>query len=165
MFGIVPAEVFAPMVFCKQCKQKVEVCPHFVDSIAAEKVQVVDERIDWLAYREEDRILEIAYKNGQVWQLSPVPPAIYGEIRDTTLWSFVKFIAQRYKAAPVKTGLQAIKVPESEKCRDCGADMTEMQRVPNAEKICMKVRWSCSSGCRRQIWREYALRYSGQWRD
>ena len=72
-------------VFGKQCNQKVEMCPHFVDSIAAPKLKVVDEKIDWLAYREEDRILEIAYKNGQVWQLSPVPPAIYGEIKDTTL--------------------------------------------------------------------------------
>lgn len=150
-------------VYCKECQQKVDVCSHFVDSIQAPKVRVVDERIDWLAYREEDRIMEIAYKNGQVWQLSPVPPAIYGEIRDTTLWSFVKFIAQRYKAAPVKTGLQAIKVPETEKCRDCGAQMTLGERVPNPGKISVRVLWKCSSGCRRQIWREYRLRYSGQW--
>jgi hypothetical protein len=152
------------MVFCKRCNQKVEVCPHFVDSIEAEKVRVLDEKIDWLAYREEDRIMEIAYKNGQVWQLSPVPPAIYCEIRDTTLWSFVKFIAQRYNASPVKTGLQAIKIPASEKCRECGAFMTGLQRVPNTRDVRVKVLWKCT-GCQREIWKEYALRYSGEWRD
>jgi len=69
------------MVFCKECKQKVEECPHFVDPIRAPRIKVLDEKIDSLAYSEPERILEITYKNGQVWQLFPVPPSMYGEIR------------------------------------------------------------------------------------
>jgi hypothetical protein len=57
----------------------------------------------------------------------------YGELRDTTLTSFVKFIAQGYNAAPVKTEFQAIEIPQSEKCKDFGASMTNMQRVSNAK--------------------------------
>ena len=44
------------------------------------------------------------------------------EIRDTTLWSFIKFIAQRYMAAPVRTGLRAVKVPVSEILRTKNAN-------------------------------------------
>src|SRR5437016_134753 len=111
------------MVFCKGCKRKVEECPHFVDPILFPRTPVYDPKIEALAYSEPDRILEITYKSGQVWQLFGVPPSIYGELRDTTLTSFVKFIAQRYKAAPVKTGLKAIKVPETERCSKCDATM------------------------------------------
>jgi hypothetical protein len=107
-------EVFAPMVFCKECRQKVEDCPHFVYPITSQKVSVFDPKIETLAYEQEQRILEIAFKGGQVWQLLGVPPAIYQELRESTISSFLKFIAQRYKAAPVKTGVRAIKVPESE---------------------------------------------------
>jgi hypothetical protein len=47
-------------------------------------------------------------------------PTVYiGELRDTTLTSFVKFIAQRYKAERVKTDMKAIKVPDYEKCSKC----------------------------------------------
>jgi len=91
-----------------------------VDPIPVPSIPVFDPKIEALAYSESDRILEITYKSGQVWQLFGVPPSIYGELRDTTLTSFVKFIAQRYKAAPVKTGLKTIKVPASEKCPKCG---------------------------------------------
>src|SRR5580693_5836556 len=104
------------MVFCKECKSKVELCPHFVDPIQAPRVDVYDAKIESLAYAEEQRILEIAFKTGQVWQLFGVPPAIYAELKDTTLYSFLQFIARRYKSAPVKTGLNAIKVPESITC-------------------------------------------------
>jgi len=45
------------------------------------------------------------------------PTAIYTELRDTSMSSFLKFIAQRYKYAPVKTGLNAAQVPESESCQ------------------------------------------------
>ena len=57
------------------------------------------------------------------WKLAAeVPPLlrpIYSEPRETTLDSFVKFIARRYKGAPVKTGLKGIKVPDFEKCSKC----------------------------------------------
>ena len=43
-----------------------------------------DAKIEALAYSEQNRILEIVYKNGQVWQLFGVPPSIYEELRDTT---------------------------------------------------------------------------------
>ena len=72
------------MVFCKQCKRKVEECPHFVDPIPVPGIQVFDSKIDALAYSEVSQILEITYKNGQVWQLLGVPPYIYSELRRGT---------------------------------------------------------------------------------
>src|SRR4051794_15101868 len=50
----------APMVFCKECRQKVEECPHFVAPLAGERLRVIDEKIETLAYSDRDRILEIA---------------------------------------------------------------------------------------------------------
>jgi hypothetical protein len=64
------------MVFCKECKQKVEECPHFVDPIRAPKLAVHVEKIEFLAYSEEQRVLGITYKTGQVWQLFSVPPVL-----------------------------------------------------------------------------------------
>ena len=154
MFGIFQPEVFASMVFCKECKKKVEECPHFVEPIQAPSIQVFDPKIDTLAYSEESRILEITYKSGQVWQLFGVPPSIYGELRDTTLTSFVKFIAQRYKAAPVKTGLKAIKVPDFERCSKCNAEMKVRHRINNQFDIMIRILWECSS-CDRAEWRQY----------
>jgi hypothetical protein len=154
MFGITPAEVFAPMVFCKECKSKVEECPHFVDPIRAPRIRVFDEKIESLAYSEAERILEITYRNGQVWQLSQVPPGMTQDIRDTTVWSFIKFIAQRYKAAPVRTGLRAVKVPDAEKCVRCGKNMTVRHRVDNPDDVRIRVLWECS-GCQHSEWRKY----------
>jgi hypothetical protein len=154
MLGIFPPEVFVPMVFCKECKQKVEECPHFVDPIQAPSIQVFDPNIDTLAYSESDRILEITYRNGQVWQLFGVPPSIYGELRDTTLTSFVKFIASRYNAAPVKTGLRAIKVPAFENCSKCGAGMKVRHRINNQFDIIVRILWECSN-CNHTEWRRY----------
>ena len=142
------------MVFCKECKQKVEECQHFVDPIQAPKLAVHDEKIEFLAYSEEQRVLEITYKTGQVWQLFSVPASIYSEIRDTSLWSFVKFIAQRYKAAPVKTGLKAIKVPTSEKCLECKADMKVRHRIDNQFDVKVRIFWECQV-CSRTVWKEY----------
>ena len=104
------------MVFCKECQQKVEDCPHFVYPIVALRVSVFDPKIETLAYEERTQTLEIAFKTGQVWQLFAVPPPIYLELRDTSISSFLRFIAHRYKSAPVKTGLSAIRVPETEPC-------------------------------------------------
>src|SRR5437879_3557075 len=103
MSGIHFSRGFALMVFCKECQQKVEDCPHFVYPIKAPRVSVFDPKIETLGYDEQQRILEIVFKSGQVWQLFGVPPNIYAELRDTSISSFLKFIAQRHKSAPVKT--------------------------------------------------------------
>jgi hypothetical protein len=145
------------MVFCKECKKKVEECPHFVDPIQAPSIQVVDSKIEALAYSELDRILEITYKTGQVWQLFGVSTSIYKELRDTTLDSFVKFIAQRYKAAPVKTGLNAIKVPDFEKCPKCDSNMKVRHRINNAFDVMIRILWECTA-CDRAEWRQYKSR-------
>lgn len=142
------------MVFCKQCKSEVELCPHFVDPIEAAKVEVFDAKIETLAYSAPERTLEIAFKSGQVWQLFGVPPAIYGELRDTTISSFLKFIARRYKSAPVKTGLHAIKVPESETCWKCKTVMTVRHRIDSRFDINIRVLWECA-GCNHTEWRQY----------
>ena len=107
-----------------------------------------------MAYSEESRILEVTYKSGQVWQLFGVPPYIYGELRETTLDSFVKFIAQRYKAAPVKTGLKAIKVPDFEKYSKCNSNMKVRHRINNQFDIMIRILWECSS-CSRTEWKHY----------
>lgn len=125
-----------------------------MDPIQALSIQVVDSKIERLAYSELDRILEITYKTGQVWQLFGVPPSIYGELRDTTLDSFVKFIAQRYKAAPVKTGLKAIKVPDFEKCSKCDASMKVRHRINSQFDIMIRILWECSA-CNHTEWRQY----------
>src|SRR5262245_30380988 len=44
-FGIHLTGVFASMVFCKECQQKVEECPHFVAPIKAKRVEVFDEKV------------------------------------------------------------------------------------------------------------------------
>ena len=59
-----------------------------------------------------------------------VPPSIYAELRDTSISSFLRFIAARYKSAPVKTGLNAIKVPESEPC----AKLQQCPGTPRASR-------------------------------
>ena len=76
MFGALRVEVFAPMVFCKECRRKVEDCSHFVYPITAPRISVYDPKIETLAYEQEQRILEIAFKGGQVWQLFGVPPVM-----------------------------------------------------------------------------------------
>ena len=57
------------MVFCKECHQKVEDCPHFVSPISAKRIEVFDIKVKTLAYDPDQRTLEIAFKTGQVWQL------------------------------------------------------------------------------------------------
>ena len=52
MFGILAVEAFAPMVFCKECRRKVEDCPHFVYPITAQRVSVFDPKIETLAYEQ-----------------------------------------------------------------------------------------------------------------
>ena len=61
------------MVFCKECRRNVEDCSHFVVPIAGERIPVFDAKVVSLAYDPQERILEIAFKSGQVWQLFGVP--------------------------------------------------------------------------------------------
>src|SRR5215475_14086716 len=154
MFGISSAEVFSPMVFCKACGRKVEDCPHFVYPIEARRVSVFDPRVETLAYDEKARTLEIVFKAGQVWQLFEVPPAIFAELRDTSISSFLRFIAARYKSAPVKTGVNAIKVPESEPCQKCKKPMTVGHRINSQFDLNVRVLWKCAR-CNDHVWRQY----------
>ena len=139
------------MVFCKECKQRVEECPHFVMPIKARRIEVFDEKVKSLAYEADQRILEIAFKSGQVWQLFAVPEGIYQELRDSTISSFLKFIAQRYRAAPVKT---TPNIPATEKCPKCAMPMTPKHRTGGSIATHVRVLWSCSQ-CNSSEWRSY----------
>jgi hypothetical protein len=95
------------MVFCKQCQRKVEDCAHFVLPLPgqAKRVRVFDEKVERIAYAEGERVLEIAFKSGQVWQLSDVPVGVYSEIQNSTISSFLKFIAIHDSAYSISEGL------------------------------------------------------------
>src|SRR5262245_20346720 len=129
------------MVFCKACKEKVEDCPHFVYPIVAPRVSVFDPKIKTLAYSREQQILEITFKTGQVWQLFDVPVTIYDELRDTTISSFLKFIAHKYRSAPVKIGLNAIRVPAGENCFTCKSPMTIRHQINSRFGKNIRVLW------------------------
>jgi|SRR5579884_1448097 len=131
------------MVFCKECNQKVEDCPHCVFPLQVPRVHVFDPKIDTLGYDEKQRILEITFKTGQVWQLFGVTPNIYSELRDTSIWSFLRFMAQRYKSAPVKTGMNAVQVPESESCPGCQRPMVASNKAVNTVAGFVRVFWRC----------------------
>src|SRR5262249_48478226 len=132
------------MVFCRECKAEVEDCVHFVYPITARRVHVFDPKIETFAYDEKERILEIALKTGQVWQLADVPPNIYAELSDSTISSFLKFIARRYKASPVKQGAAAVIVPDTEKCPRCQTSMTVSNRAENGVAGFVRILWKCS---------------------
>ena len=51
----------------------------------------------------DTHVLEVALKNGQVWQLFGVRPDIYDALLHATISSFLNFLAHRYRAAPVRT--------------------------------------------------------------
>ena len=138
------------MVFCKECQQKVEDCPHFVLPISAKRIEVFDIKVKTLAYDPNQRILEIA-KPGQVWQLHGVPGGIYQELRDSTISSFLKFIAQRYKAAPVRI---APSIPAIQKCPKCGGEMQQRHRTGSNSSTFVRVLWHCSS-CGASHWQGY----------
>ena len=143
------------MVFCKECQQKVEDCPHFVAPIVAKRVEVFDAKVKSLAYDAEQRILEIGFKSGQVWQLFGVPGGIYQELRDSTISSFLKFVAQRYKAAPVRTSKPA-EISASENCSKCGSGMTQKHRTGGVAATFVRVLWSCPQ-CNASEWRTYGV--------
>jgi hypothetical protein len=83
------------MVYCRECRKKVNDCEHFVFPIEAKGVSVFDARVETIAYAAESRVLEIAFRSGQVWQLFDVLPDIYNALQDSTISSFLKFIALR----------------------------------------------------------------------
>jgi len=135
------------MVFCRECKQQVEDCVHFVAPLLVPAVQVYDPKVQTLAYQAKDHILEITFKNGQVWQLFGVKPDIYDELLSATLSSFLKFIAHRYKAAPVRRST-AFK----QECPSCKRPMTEQHRTTGGA---LRILWKCLP-CNQTLWRSYA---------
>jgi hypothetical protein len=138
-------------VFCRECKEKVEDCPHFVPPLKVKRVEVYDPKVKSLAYDEPRRILEISFKNGQTWQLQRVPPGIYQELLHQTLSSFLKFIAHKYQANPVKT-IAAEGLPASEPCAECNAPMTIRHQTGQSPPC--RVLWECPS-CKKTVWRSY----------
>ncbi len=152
------------MVFCKECQQKVEDCPHFVAPIAGKRIEVFDAKIKTLAYDRDQRILEIGFKSGQVWHLFGVPAGIYQELCDSTISSFLKFMAQRYKSAPVRT---APSIPETQKCPKCDGDMMQRHRTGGNTSKFVRVLWHCAK-CTASHWQSYGENASrerrGGWR-
>jgi hypothetical protein len=142
------------MVFCRQCKRKVEDCPHCVFPIQGPRVRVYDEKVETLVYVYETRTLQIHFRSGQSWQLFDVPDGIYKELRESTISSFLKFIAQRYRAAPVKQGIHAIAIPPSELCAQCTSPMTQSHKVAAAVSDYVRVEWTCPA-CNKSEWKMY----------
>jgi len=133
------------MVYCRLCQRKVEDCAHCVFPIRAPRVRVYDEKVEALAYAPDVRTLEIAFKSGQVWQLFNVPDGIYKELKDSTISSFLRFVARRYTAAPVKQGFHAVSVPQTEPCPKCRAPMTLTKKTGSMFKNFATVFWECAS--------------------
>jgi len=61
------------MVYWRKCGKKVEDCVHFVPPLNMPPTEVFDPKVKTLAYKEDGRILEVAFKNGQVSQLFGIP--------------------------------------------------------------------------------------------
>ena len=142
------------MVFCRQCQRKVEDCEHFVLPIPGKRVRVFDEKVETLAYASDSRVLEIAFRSGQVWQLHDVPDGIYKELQNSTISSFLKFIAQRYRASPVKQGIRAIVVPDAQPCPVCKAAMKQSNRTENSANKFVRIFWHCPN-CKKSEWQTY----------
>lgn len=140
------------MVFCRECKQQVEDCRHFVAPLNVPPVEVFDPKIKTLAYQRKDHILQITFKNGQVWQLFGVKPDIYDELLHATLSSFLNFLAHRYKASPVRTAKPAEQPVESQSCPACKRPMTEQHRTTGGVP---RILWKCAP-CNQSLWRTYA---------
>jgi hypothetical protein len=139
------------MVFCRECKQQVEDCAHFVAPLNVPPVPVFDPKVRTLAYQTDEHILEITFKNGQVWQLFGVKPDIYDELLHATLSSFLNFLAHRYKAAPVRKTRPTWETPASEPCPACKRPMTEQHRTSGGIR---RILWKCVP-CNQSLWRTY----------
>ena len=140
------------MVFCRECRQKVEDCVHFVAPLGIPSVQVFDPKVKALAYQKTSHILEITFKNGQVWQLFGVKPDIYDELLHATLSSFLNFLAHRYKAAPVRKATANDRILANEPCPACKRPMTEQHRTSGG---ILRILWKCAP-CNQSLWRTYA---------
>ena len=138
------------MVFCRECNKRVEDCPHCVDPVDVPAVAVFDPKIKTLAYKEETRVLEIAFKNGQVWQLIGIPPSVYQEMLQATLSSFLKILARRYRAAPVRS--RAGNRMEEEQCPACKRPMIVRHQTSGGTR---RILWHCEP-CHQSFWRTYA---------
>ena len=95
---------------------------------------------------EPRRILEIRFKNGQTWQLKGVPPEIYQEFLHQTLSSFLKFIAHKYQANPVKSQPDKESIPSTEPCPDCKTPMTVQHQT--SPRPPARVLWKCDPATR-----------------
>jgi ribosomal protein L37AE/L43A len=142
------------MVFCRTCQTKVEDCAHFVPPLTVRAVEVFDPKVKSLAYDERRHFLEIAYKNGQSWQLEGVSKEIYQELLHQTLSSFLKFIAHRYKASPVRKTSPKESIPSTEPCPVCKNPMTERHKT--AKEPPARVLWNCDT-CKHSFWRSYGV--------
>jgi len=141
------------MVYCRDCRKKVEDCEHFVYPIKGGRISVFDARVETIAYHDEQRTLEVALKTGQVWQFFQVPRETFDALQDSTISSFLKFMAHKYSYAPVKTGMRAVIVPDSEKC-NCGNMMLQKHRTGSDFDKYVRVLWSCQS-CNASEWKQY----------
>jgi len=142
-------------VYCRKCEKKVDDCPHFVPALNIPPTEVFDPKVKTLAYKNDARILEIAFKNGQVWQLSGVPPDVVQELLHATISSFLKFLAHRYEAAPVRKppSTDGVLVPDVEPCPQCRTPMLQRHRTGSLQPV--RVLWHCAS-CNQSVWRTYA---------
>jgi hypothetical protein len=75
------------LVYCRECKRNVEDCEHFVEPISSQHGTVFDPKVQSLAYEKTSMILEVEFKNGQVWQLIGIKPEIYDELLHAILVS------------------------------------------------------------------------------
>jgi len=76
---------------------------------------------------------------------------IYQELCDSTISSFLKFMAQRYKSAPVRT---APSIPETQKCPKCDGDMMQRHRTGGNTSKFVRVLWHCAK-CTASHWQSY----------
>jgi hypothetical protein len=149
------------MVFCRECKKKVDVCEHFVAPLGIPGVPVFDPKIKTLAYNARARVLEIAFKSGQTGNLViedvtratahncclRIKPEIYDTLLNQTLSSFLKFVAHRYEAAPVRPS-----DPPSQPCPACNRPMSERHRTTGGT---LRILWHCDR-CNQSFWHSYA---------
>jgi ribosomal protein L37AE/L43A len=138
-------------VYCRECKQQVEDCAHFVVPLNVQPVEVYDPKVKTLAYQAKSQTLEITFKNGQVWQLFGVKPEIYDELLHATLSSFLNFLAHRYKAAPVRK-IPAAADSLKQECPACKRPMTEQHRTTAGT---LRILWKCAP-CNQSLWKTYA---------
>jgi len=80
---------------------------------------------------------------------------IYQELKESTISSFLKFIAQRYKAAPVRTK-KFLEIPAAENCPICSGGMIPEHKTGDGTATSVRVRWHCTN-CNRSEWRSYGV--------